>query len=152
MPNWAQEDRNSISSWVKDVQKIIKDVEDNKIFEKFQKLLKAEMSLNVVQVPLWWKAVGRHWLRKSSCCSLVPHRDHLRWKVLELQLCIASPSVSACWLRHSTTTVQLYCPGTNPLCFYTALYRASAFRKSKLFFLLFLCSTTFQSGLVSHLL
>lgn len=48
MPNWAQEDRNSISSWVKDVQKIIKDVEDNKIFEKFQKLLKAEMSLNVV--------------------------------------------------------------------------------------------------------
>lgn len=74
--------------------------------------------------------MGRHWLRKSSCCSLVPHRDHLRWKVLELQLCIASLSVSACWLRHSTTTVQLYCPGTDPLCFYTALYRASAFGKS----------------------
>lgn len=48
MPNWAQEDGNSISSWVKDVQKIIKDVEDNKIFEKFKKLLKAEMSLSLV--------------------------------------------------------------------------------------------------------
>lgn len=83
------------------------------------------MSLTAVWVPLWWKAMGRCWLRKSVCCSLVPCRDHLRQKVLELQLSIASPTVSACQLRPSTTTVQLYWPWTHSGLF------ASAFGKGK---------------------
>lgn len=71
------------------------------------------MSLTAVWVPLWWKAVGRCWLRKSVCCSLVPCRDHLRQKVLELQLSIASPSVQL--VSSGPAPLQCSCTGPGPI-------------------------------------
>lgn len=71
------------------------------------------MSLTAVWVPLWWKAVGRCWLRKSVCCSLVPCRDHLRQKVLELQLSIASPSVQL--VSSGPAPPQCSCTGPGPI-------------------------------------
>lgn len=71
------------------------------------------MSLTAVWVRLWWKAVGRCWLRKSVCCSLVPCRDHLRQKVLELQLSIASPSVQL--VSSGPAPAQCSCTGPGPI-------------------------------------